>query len=152
MLNDNLLHCCTNNIQFTINIKIEFDVVYVQQKQKQQHTHTQRNKHCQQIGFCHTRKNNAEILFMGRIAKKVYDKIRSDIHVLAWRKKNGLNGICYENHRQFDGFHLRILRIPGNNDNGWVRMVSEIFPIPRTQSHFMAQTFANNVTSNALHN
>lgn len=34
-------------------------------------------------------------------------------------EKNGLNGICYENHRQFDGFHLRILReFPGNNDKG----------------------------------
>lgn len=30
-------------------------------------------------------------------------------------EKNGLNGICYENHRQFDGFRLRIF---GNNDDG----------------------------------
>lgn len=64
--------------------------------------------------------------------QKVYDKIRSDIHVWAWTtEKNGLNGICYENHRQFDGFHLRILReFPGNNDKDWVRMVLGIFPIP----------------------
>lgn len=68
MLNDNLLHCCTNNIQFTINIKIEFDVAYAAAAAA---AHTQRNKHCQQIGFCLTRKDNAENRFMGRKAKSV---------------------------------------------------------------------------------
>lgn len=100
MLNDNLLHCCTNNIQFTINIKIEFAVMCMQQ-------HTQCKEHCQQIGLQKQNGNSHR----GR-KPKVY-MIRFD-QIFMFKlegKKWYLNGICYENHRQFDGLRLRIFLV-----------------------------------------
>lgn len=155
MLNDNLLHCCTNNIQFTINIKIEFDVAYaaVAAAAAEFDVPNTVNK----LVFAIRAKTIRKFFFgSSKGKKKQCDKIRSDIH--AWKAKKKMVWMAYVTKItvNFDGFHFGSLekRRAAMWDKDWVSMtLGEISrSLVRNRIFTWHKLLANNVTSNALHN